>query len=243
MDDQQRPNGIPVTRFTLQSIYAQSDDEKLEFDYESGNMSILVFFFHNNDCWRDLSIILFDLDTNIICWTCRSMTIHLSQIYLTRYSSFLSFWFRHHCCIRLWSILTYLCGPSKKKTLNHLLGSIFLPINVIHRMSHYIVAWCLVIEQNKSFILAISDWPCLFHFSPVMNSLASSFFFVWNPWFWFLILGGCYYVIISFSQEDYFYASMLIMLCLALGFLVLPTLCIRRNDVIDLWALNVMFLL
>lgn len=42
MDDQQRPNGIPVTRFTLQSIYAQTDDEKLEFDYESGNMSILV---------------------------------------------------------------------------------------------------------------------------------------------------------------------------------------------------------
>ncbi|KAJ0972150.1 hypothetical protein J5N97_020109 [Dioscorea zingiberensis] len=42
MDDQQRPNGIPVTRFTLQSIYAQTDDEKLEFDYESGNASILV---------------------------------------------------------------------------------------------------------------------------------------------------------------------------------------------------------
>lgn len=42
MDDQQRPNGIPVTRFTLQSIYAQSDDEKLEFDYESGTMTILV---------------------------------------------------------------------------------------------------------------------------------------------------------------------------------------------------------
>lgn len=42
MDEHQRPNGIPVTRFTLQSIYAQSDDEKLEFDYESGNTSILV---------------------------------------------------------------------------------------------------------------------------------------------------------------------------------------------------------
>ncbi|GAB4847440.1 hypothetical protein Ancab_026497 [Ancistrocladus abbreviatus] len=42
MDDQQRPNGIPVTRFTLQSIYAQSDDEKLEFEYESGNTNILV---------------------------------------------------------------------------------------------------------------------------------------------------------------------------------------------------------
>ncbi|KAF8095635.1 hypothetical protein N665_0328s0014 [Sinapis alba] len=41
MDEHQRPNGIPVTRFTLQSIYAQSDDEKLEFDYESGNTSIL----------------------------------------------------------------------------------------------------------------------------------------------------------------------------------------------------------
>lgn len=41
MDEHQRPNGIPVTRFTLLSIYAQSDDEKLEFDYESGNTSIL----------------------------------------------------------------------------------------------------------------------------------------------------------------------------------------------------------
>ncbi|KAF2573906.1 hypothetical protein F2Q70_00003664 [Brassica cretica] len=41
MDEHQRPNGIPVTRFTLQSIYAQSDGEKLEFDYESGNTSIL----------------------------------------------------------------------------------------------------------------------------------------------------------------------------------------------------------
>ncbi|CAH8355932.1 unnamed protein product [Eruca vesicaria subsp. sativa] len=41
MDEHQRPNGISVTRFTLQSIYAQSDDEKLEFDYESGNTSIL----------------------------------------------------------------------------------------------------------------------------------------------------------------------------------------------------------
>ncbi|KAL2939454.1 Mitotic spindle checkpoint protein MAD1 [Bienertia sinuspersici] len=42
MDDQQRPNGIPITRFTLQSIYAQSDDEKLEFEYESGNTNILI---------------------------------------------------------------------------------------------------------------------------------------------------------------------------------------------------------
>ncbi|XP_057976402.1 mitotic spindle checkpoint protein MAD1 [Malania oleifera] len=42
MDDHQRPNGIPVTRFTLQSIYAQSDDEKLEFEYESGNTNILA---------------------------------------------------------------------------------------------------------------------------------------------------------------------------------------------------------
>lgn len=42
MDDQQRPNGIPITRFTLQSIYAQRDDEKLEFEYESGNTNILV---------------------------------------------------------------------------------------------------------------------------------------------------------------------------------------------------------
>lgn len=42
MDDHQRPDGIAVTRFTLASIYGQTDDEKLEFEYESGNMSILA---------------------------------------------------------------------------------------------------------------------------------------------------------------------------------------------------------
>lgn len=42
MDDHQRSDGIPVTRFTLHSIYAQSDTEKLEFEYESGNMNFLV---------------------------------------------------------------------------------------------------------------------------------------------------------------------------------------------------------
>jgi mitotic spindle assembly checkpoint protein MAD1 len=42
MDDHQRSDGIPVTRFTLQSIYAQSDDEKLLFEYESGNTNILA---------------------------------------------------------------------------------------------------------------------------------------------------------------------------------------------------------
>ncbi|KAK6915841.1 Spindle assembly checkpoint component Mad1 [Dillenia turbinata] len=42
MDDHQRPNGISVTRFTLLSIYAQSDDEKLEFEYESGHVTILA---------------------------------------------------------------------------------------------------------------------------------------------------------------------------------------------------------
>lgn len=42
MDDHQRPDGIAVTRFILQSIYAQSDDEKLEFEYESGNTNILT---------------------------------------------------------------------------------------------------------------------------------------------------------------------------------------------------------
>ncbi|KAL2339328.1 hypothetical protein Fmac_013774 [Flemingia macrophylla] len=42
MDEHQRSNGIPVTQFTLQSIYAQSDDEKLEFEYESGNTNILA---------------------------------------------------------------------------------------------------------------------------------------------------------------------------------------------------------
>lgn len=41
MDDHHRSNGIPVTRFTLQSVYAQNDDEKLEFEYESGTTSIL----------------------------------------------------------------------------------------------------------------------------------------------------------------------------------------------------------
>ncbi|KAL2477600.1 Mitotic spindle checkpoint protein MAD1 [Forsythia ovata] len=42
MDDHQRSDGIPVTRFTLHSIYAQSDNEKLEFEYESGNMNFLA---------------------------------------------------------------------------------------------------------------------------------------------------------------------------------------------------------
>ncbi|KAL7119728.1 hypothetical protein ACP275_02G079900 [Erythranthe tilingii] len=42
MDDHQRPDGIPVTRFTLNSIYALSDDEKLQFDYESGNTNIVM---------------------------------------------------------------------------------------------------------------------------------------------------------------------------------------------------------
>ncbi|KAJ9159099.1 hypothetical protein P3X46_024629 [Hevea brasiliensis] len=42
MDEHQRSNGIPVTHFTLQSIYAQNDDEKLEFEYESGNTNILA---------------------------------------------------------------------------------------------------------------------------------------------------------------------------------------------------------
>ncbi|KAM7251520.1 hypothetical protein ACFE04_023403 [Oxalis oulophora] len=52
MDERQRPNGIPVTRFTLQSIYAQSEDEKLEFDYESGNTNILD---NNYTSQRDIS--------------------------------------------------------------------------------------------------------------------------------------------------------------------------------------------
>ncbi|XP_030459161.1 mitotic spindle checkpoint protein MAD1 isoform X1 [Syzygium oleosum] len=42
MDEHQRPNGIPVTRFSLLSIYAQNDEEKLEFEYESGNVTILA---------------------------------------------------------------------------------------------------------------------------------------------------------------------------------------------------------
>ncbi|XP_073123988.1 mitotic spindle checkpoint protein MAD1 isoform X2 [Henckelia pumila] len=42
MDDHQRSDGIPVTRFILHSIYAMSDEEKLEFEYESGNTNLLV---------------------------------------------------------------------------------------------------------------------------------------------------------------------------------------------------------
>ncbi|KAM0890865.1 hypothetical protein ACQ4PT_026765 [Festuca glaucescens] len=42
MNDEQQSNGIHVTRFTLQSVYAQSDDEKLEFVYESGSTNIVV---------------------------------------------------------------------------------------------------------------------------------------------------------------------------------------------------------
>ncbi|KQK04829.1 mitotic spindle checkpoint protein MAD1 [Brachypodium distachyon] len=42
MNDQQQPNGIHVTRFILQSVYAQSDDEKLEFVYESGSTNIVA---------------------------------------------------------------------------------------------------------------------------------------------------------------------------------------------------------
>ncbi|KAL6616479.1 hypothetical protein ACP70R_038749 [Stipagrostis hirtigluma subsp. patula] len=42
MNDQQQSNGIPVTRFILQSVYAESDDEKLEFNYESGSTNIVV---------------------------------------------------------------------------------------------------------------------------------------------------------------------------------------------------------
>uniref|UniRef100_A0A453G2M5 Uncharacterized protein n=1 Tax=Aegilops tauschii subsp. strangulata TaxID=200361 RepID=A0A453G2M5_AEGTS len=46
MNDEQQPNGIHVTRFTLQSVYAQTDDEKLEFLYESGSTNIVVGLLH-----------------------------------------------------------------------------------------------------------------------------------------------------------------------------------------------------
>ena len=46
MNDQQQSNGIPVTRFILQSVYAQTDDEKLEFNYESGSTNIVVIYYH-----------------------------------------------------------------------------------------------------------------------------------------------------------------------------------------------------
>ncbi|KAL7598677.1 hypothetical protein Lser_V15G24201 [Lactuca serriola] len=52
MDDHQRSDGIPVTRFTLHSIYAQSEDEKLQFEYESGNTKILG---NNYTQQRDIS--------------------------------------------------------------------------------------------------------------------------------------------------------------------------------------------
>ncbi|XP_031473659.1 mitotic spindle checkpoint protein MAD1 [Nymphaea colorata] len=42
MDDRLRHDGIPVTMFTLQSIYAQTEEEKLEFEYESGNTTIVT---------------------------------------------------------------------------------------------------------------------------------------------------------------------------------------------------------
>ncbi|CAN6475399.1 unnamed protein product [Victoria cruziana] len=42
MDDRLRHDGIPVTMFTLQSIFAQTEDEKLEFEYESGNTTIVA---------------------------------------------------------------------------------------------------------------------------------------------------------------------------------------------------------
>ncbi|KAH9684500.1 hypothetical protein KPL70_013565 [Citrus sinensis] len=45
MDEHQRRNGNPLAQFTLQSIYAQGDDEKLEFEYESSNTNILVDLF------------------------------------------------------------------------------------------------------------------------------------------------------------------------------------------------------
>eukprot|EP00252_Welwitschia_mirabilis_P012081 TRINITY_DN2687_c0_g1_i1.p1 TRINITY_DN2687_c0_g1~~TRINITY_DN2687_c0_g1_i1.p1 ORF type:complete len:732 (-),score=215.20 TRINITY_DN2687_c0_g1_i1:240-2435(-) len=51
MDEQQQPSGIPITLFTLQSIYAQNDEEKLEFVFESGNMDIKI-----NDYTRQAEI-------------------------------------------------------------------------------------------------------------------------------------------------------------------------------------------
>lgn len=42
MDDHQRSDGIPATRFILHSIYAMTDEEKLEFEYESGNTKLTV---------------------------------------------------------------------------------------------------------------------------------------------------------------------------------------------------------
>ena len=56
MDEHQRANGIPVTHFTLQSIYAQGDDEKLEFEYESSNTNIMV---RQSICRRFIFSVLF----------------------------------------------------------------------------------------------------------------------------------------------------------------------------------------
>lgn len=75
MDDHQRSDGIPVTRFTLQSIYAQSDDEKLQFEYESGNTNILVIWSYwfwlstlDNLCWTWWQLIEHVTDNDKIHW-------------------------------------------------------------------------------------------------------------------------------------------------------------------------------
>ncbi|XP_030539237.1 mitotic spindle checkpoint protein MAD1 [Rhodamnia argentea] len=64
MDEHQRSNGIPVTRFTLLSIYAQNDEEKLEFEYESGNVTILANDFSaHSEISRQIGIFIHKLNS------------------------------------------------------------------------------------------------------------------------------------------------------------------------------------
>jgi hypothetical protein len=53
------PSGISVTLLTLQSIYAQNDDEKPEFEYESGNVNM-------TDVCRDYELLLMNFTTGYI---------------------------------------------------------------------------------------------------------------------------------------------------------------------------------
>lgn len=42
-EEQQLSTGMTVTLFTLQSMYAQSEEESIIFQFESNHMNLLVF--------------------------------------------------------------------------------------------------------------------------------------------------------------------------------------------------------
>lgn len=89
MDDHQRPDGIAVTRFILQSIYAQSDEEKLEFEYESGNTNILVRC-HVSILWalgwlKHLTDLLPSISTFMQCLC--ALVQHIASTVCKRYDS------------------------------------------------------------------------------------------------------------------------------------------------------------